>query len=847
MKKNLLLIVVCLVALAANAQKIIPNPLIGRTTAYNLTIKSVELTDSTTTINFEYHASPGMGFSIPTKSYIEATGSKERLFLKRTLKVPTAKQVFVPQSGSYAYSIVFPALPPSASAFNFGEGNNGGDWFIDNIQLKSREELSMIPSWLAGDWFDDASQECKICFLDSVAIYQLQVWHYEQVDLKKQKGSIRLRHGEQSLSLKVKGSKNSTCEFADNNGTTQTLSKTPGRNHIPADAEGLQEIHVKMDTCLLHGYIANYSPVEGKNTFSIYFNDVFIGDQITKTITIQPDGSFSKKIALPHPQYLFCQSQFFGRQLYLEPGKDLFILVRQGESTRFLGESGRVNEDLSRLIKIDYQEYQEIQAKILEGSANDYKQFLLSKMNTKLQELDDSAATGRYLPKAIEIARLSNSYSYWTEITGYRMNFDGAYRQAHDISFRDREAVIPADTLDANYFDYLTPQVLNNRQALCTSIYYFFINRMMYLPELSTRNGASSIDCYREMLANNYPFTDSEKESLRLILAVDTLYKTPEFQQLTNELSLLQREVSLKYESYYNEYWKENEGADFDYTAFLNSLEEQGIKDEKITKLKAIFTAYNELVESHEVTKLMSTHNDSIAAFHTRFQPQVDEYFQTYQQYERLRSLEEDFNIQPGLFTDITWAQTYGRTIYSEMSPLSDEELAEVQQKFVTPEVADYLATVNESSKQTIALNKTKTGYTLNDTPQHAGDEIFERIIEKYKGKVIYVDFWATWCGPCRDGIARIKPLKEQMKDEDVVFVYITNETSPENTWKNMIPDIKGEHYRVSSDDWNYLSERFHISGIPHCALVNREGQVVDPHLGFLSNTQIKNLLEKNL
>ena len=120
-------------------------------------------------------------------------------------------------------------------------------------------------------------------------------------------------------------------------------------------------------------------------------------------------------------------------------------------------------------------------------------------------------------------------------------------------------------------------------------------------------------------------------------------------------------------------------------------------------------------------------------------------------------------------------------------------------------------------------------------------------MLKKFRGKVVYVDFWATWCGPCRHGIRTIAPLKEEMKNDSVVFVYITGETSPLPAWKNAIPDIKGEHFRVSADEWNILCGKFNISGIPHYVLVNKKGEVVNPQVGHLDNESLKQLLKKQL
>ena len=159
--------------------------------------------------------------------------------------------------------------------------------------------------------------------------------------------------------------------------------------------------------------------------------------------------------------------------------------------------------------------------------------------------------------------------------------------------------------------------------------------------------------------------------------------------------------------------------------------------------------------------------------------------------------------------------------------------------------MANYARIKNEEAKAKIAANINLKGSKANEVPKTAGDKVFDAIIAKYKGKVVYVDFWATWCGPCRSGIEQIKPLKEEMAGENVAFVYISGPSSPKATYDNMIPTIKGEHYRVSDDEWNILCGMFKISGIPHYVLVGKDGKVINPELGHMENTQLKALLMK--
>ncbi len=134
-----------------------------------------------------------------------------------------------------------------------------------------------------------------------------------------------------------------------------------------------------------------------------------------------------------------------------------------------------------------------------------------------------------------------------------------------------------------------------------------------------------------------------------------------------------------------------------------------------------------------------------------------------------------------------------------------------------------------------------------NEVPKTEAGLLFDAIMKKYRGKVVFVDFWATWCAPCLAGIEQMKPLKEEMADKDVVFVYITYPGSPKNTWDNMIPGIKGEHYRVSEEEWRSISNLFGITGIPHYTLVDKSGVVVNRHLMQRSNEFVKLEISKYL
>ena len=88
------------------------------------------------------------------------------------------------------------------------------------------------------------------------------------------------------------------------------------------------------------------------------------------------------------------------------------------------------------------------------------------------------------------------------------------------------------------------------------------------------------------------------------------------------------------------------------------------------------------------------------------------------------------------------------------------------------------------------------------------------------------MDFWNTWCGPCRNALKQNEPLKgTELASEDIVWIYIANETSPMETYLKMIPDIKGLHYKLTDKQWEQLTDKdFKIDGIPSYVLVKKDG-----------------------
>ena len=125
-----------------------------------------------------------------------------------------------------------------------------------------------------------------------------------------------------------------------------------------------------------------------------------------------------------------------------------------------------------------------------------------------------------------------------------------------------------------------------------------------------------------------------------------------------------------------------------------------------------------------------------------------------------------------------------------------------------------------------------------------APENILQTILNKYKGKAVLIDMWETWCGPCRAGHKTMAPMKEQMKGQNVQFIYIASPSSPPTTWLEMIKDIDGDHYYLTEEQNHYILQHFESSGIPTYAIYDTKGHQTYKSIGFPGNDVIRKELE---
>ncbi|MBP3827745.1 MAG: AhpC/TSA family protein [Prevotella sp.] len=153
-----------------------------------------------------------------------------------------------------------------------------------------------------------------------------------------------------------------------------------------------------------------------------------------------------------------------------------------------------------------------------------------------------------------------------------------------------------------------------------------------------------------------------------------------------------------------------------------------------------------------------------------------------------------------------------------------------------------------EKAKANDPAQKAKAKELMRKTPAYDKPEnVLDAIIAQYKGKVVFVDFWATWCAPCRAAMKTIQPLEGWMAENDIVRVYLSAPTSDPTKWEVMIPDIGGNHYQMNDDEWKAIGKRYGFNGIPYYRVYNKQGECTFSHTGYPGNDKMKEAFENAL
>lgn len=144
------------------------------------------------------------------------------------------------------------------------------------------------------------------------------------------------------------------------------------------------------------------------------------------------------------------------------------------------------------------------------------------------------------------------------------------------------------------------------------------------------------------------------------------------------------------------------------------------------------------------------------------------------------------------------------------------------------------LKEINVQVNSILNLEKNYTNIELNN-----GVNILDSILRKHKGKLIYIDFWATWCASCINEMQFSDNLSSYIKTNELSLVYLGVLCSKESLKIAIVKNkLVGDHYLLTNEQYRSLQAQFGIKGIPRYILIGKDGEIIDANAPKPSETK---------
>ncbi|WP_111309054.1 TlpA family protein disulfide reductase [Confluentibacter sediminis] len=528
----------------------------------------------------------------------------------------------------------------------------------------------------------------------------------------------------------------------------------------------------------LIGYIRGYSDRLGFNTGIMYTDNVITREDYPVVIPVQPDGRFEAEIPLTNPSYTYIVFKNKIVRLYLEPGQTLSMVI--GNDISFMGSIAKVNEDLSGYDKKEFN-YNLFQNKIKELTPEEFKKEQLATQKQNTERLERYFDNNNISSKAKTILKNENSLETASMLFDFVMNRDYAAKKDSINS------VLKISETD-DYYDFLQELDLNDQSLLVVDKFSTFINRFEFSnPILVYPKQTSRINNFKpEKTLFEYfdeagiVLSDTDKELIK-----DNTKKT--FKSIE------------------------------EYNKYMEAFSEDYRKGVKAYNEKYIQPFINVEPKEEKISMEKWRLRDSVVSntFHLKKNLVYD--------VVKIRAL--DFDITRANSEN---AHEYWRILKKDIENpfLKKEGDRIVNKKF--PVLSTQINSIDGASTDALGNIQPQTAIKL---PKGLATNVFKDIIDPFKGKILFVDFWATTCGPCVASIERMKQTRKKHEgNKDFDFIFITDERgSPIGKYNEFVKeqDLKNI-YRLSTDDYNYLRQLFKFNGIPKYVVIDKNGDVIN-------------------
>lgn len=289
-------------------------------------------------------------------------------------------------------------------------------------------------------------------------------------------------------------------------------------------------------------------------------------------------------------------------------------------------------------------------------------------------------------------------------------------------------------------------------------------------------------------------------------------------------------------------YLLEEEKDFFGEVYYLASTEEYKTYLDAYTS--SLINELNEIKDSVFTNSEISNLDKDIRYF-TQRQKKMSEYSGDARNYLwETREISSNFNFYTALdslnsteFNDMT--KRYTEAFASALDKVTDKEFLVKAKEKIKKTTSAWI------ERKTLVDNVPKEGDLAIDF-KYADKDGNKLSLSSFNGNLIYVDVWATWCGPCVAEIPSLQKLESDYHGKNITFMSVSVDEDKE-AWKKMVADKELSGIQLWADGWSKITKDYAIFGIPRFMLFDTEGNVISTNAPRPSSDNIRKLLDANL
>ena len=752
--------------------------------ASKLSITRVDLDKKETRIYMHIQHYPNYWVLFAKDTYLKV--GDQHYLVKSCEGLELGERFFLPAEGYADVVFHFAPLPKNTQKFDFIEGDGEGAFRILGIQSVDTRAEQVFPSL----WRNTTTGDWDIAFYDDFAIYDCHFWQYKDKKQKGNKYDFVLTDGKREIPVSVdknkQGNRSITINGKKNEYDIITTFTLPDYPQKDELAT-IKDTHYIGDTATVIGWLKDMPQLfwnQGKEYGAIHEDLYLYGHQISNFVKLDSLGRFELKIPLLNSSEVLMDWKHTFISTVLEPGETYFLLYDFKNGTQMM-----MGKD-SRL-------QNELLSHPIPRFDTQYQDMY---KNTKTAQEHFDILTPRYTQVMEKVRELSQIYPtlskrYQDYVSEYeKCNYAQALMQGWGFV---KNYDFPKDK---------TAQVVKlwKEIKLPYTLYQSYDNLIT--------------DIVRQMVFDNYWLTYNGKR----VLLNETYYpQLLELHQAKGDITISNQEIATV------KLWLKG------YKDYIVKTSQTNGKD--LDKIAADFFNSDVSIKAQNILA-----RKDIAKMLMEEKPLVDFYFE--------RDIADSLNCNQDQH-DIIIAKSFNRYMEGNFLPLSDKEVELVKQSIKGKAALESVMT-NHQRLSEIMQRDISQYPSIKKMPQGIsdGEQLLQKILEPYKGKMVLLDVWGTWCSPCKDGLSQSQEEYERLKPYDMVYVYLACH-SPENSWKNIIKqyNLLGDniaHYNLSESEAKAVLDYLNVHSFPSYRLFDKNGNLVDKPVDARRLDQLEQVIQ---